>query len=127
MAAARQLPIPPRAGARCGGIVRRARHPSAATYRRRRLAATVLVVGLALAARVALAALGGGALTAPEPAPALPREPAPRSHLVQPGDTLWTIGRALQPDGDVRAVVDRLAERHRGAHLQPGEVVRLPL
>jgi hypothetical protein len=46
-------------------------------------------------------------------------------HVVQPGDTLWSIAEGLEPRGDVRALVDELAERAGGAPLQPGQ--RIPL
>ncbi|MFN0091101.1 MAG: hypothetical protein ACKVWR_12675 [Acidimicrobiales bacterium] len=37
--------------------------------------------------------------------------PAPSAvHVVVPGDSLWELGRRLQPEGDVRPVVDRLVE-----------------
>ena len=47
-------------------------------------------------------------------------------HVVQPGETLWTIARALQPRGDVRPLVDRLAKAHGGAALQVGDRIPLP-
>jgi hypothetical protein len=104
------------------------RRPSAATHRRRRVAAATLAAAVLLAARAAIGALGGGTLTAPGPAPPLRLLPiAERVHVVQPGDTLWTIGRALQPDGDVRPLVDRLAHEHPPPSLRPGELVHLPL
>lgn len=105
--------------------------PSTAVYRRRRLAAVALVVvalvtvWLALVgARVVLAgsdssmggdgvpAVAGGATAGPV-------------HVVQPGDTLWSIAEDLEPRGDVRALVDDLSERAGGAPLQPGQ--RIPL
>ena len=49
-----------------------------------------------------------------------------RVYVVQPGDTLWTIARALQPAGEIRALVDQLADRHEGAALRPGQVIHLP-
>jgi LysM repeat protein len=47
-------------------------------------------------------------------------------HIVQPGDTLWSIARRLQPEGDLRPLVDRLAMAHGGAALQVGERIGLP-
>ncbi len=41
--------------------------------------------------------------------------------VVRPGDTLWSIARSLQPTGDVRPLVDRLAERAGGARLVVGQ------
>jgi hypothetical protein len=41
--------------------------------------------------------------------------------VVRPGDTLWSIARSLQPGGDVRDLVDRLAERAGGAQITPGQ------
>jgi hypothetical protein len=46
-------------------------------------------------------------------------------YVVQPGDTMWTIARRLDPDGDVRATVDELVERHGSAAVDVGD--RLPL
>ena len=48
-----------------------------------------------------------------------------RVHVVQPGDTVWSIARSLHPHGDIRIVVDRLETRLGGATLQPGQ--RVPL
>lgn len=94
----------------------------ASTYRRRRLVAAALVVGVLLAARVLLAGLGGGPLTVSEP-PASTPMPSLIGHLtyvVQPGDTLWSIARSIEPEGDVRPVVDRLAAQLDGRPLRVG-------
>jgi Tfp pilus assembly protein FimV len=50
------------------------------------------------------------------------------SVVVEPGDTLWSIARALAPQEDVRAVVDALTEANRleGTVLTPGQVLRVP-
>ena len=93
-------------------------HPPG-TYARRRVAAVVLVVALVVAVRLLLGALGGGPLTAPEPI-------SSRVVVVQPGDTLWAIARRLDPGGDVRVTVQRLAAAHGGSVLQVGERIRLP-
>lgn len=93
----------------------------AATYRRRRLAALVVAAGLAFVAWVALGALGG-VLTAPgRSAPDVGSATSVEVVGVAPGDTLWSIARRLQPSGDVRPLVDRLAAAHGGTVLQVGE------
>ena len=105
------------------------RHP-AAVYRRRRLLVAALFLGALLAGSWVLGALGGGPLTASEAgSPAVTLELAPvsqRTHVVQPGDTLWSIARALAPEGDVRPVVDSLAAQRDGRPLQVGERITLP-
>ncbi len=47
--------------------------------------------------------------------------PAPVEVVVQPGDTLWSIARGIQPTGDVRQLVDRLAVRAGGAAVASGQ------
>jgi LysM repeat protein len=104
------------------------RQASTRVYRRRRLVVGVLVAVLLLAAGAVLGRLGGGPLTAPETAPAAVTAPAPAPrliHVVQPGDTLWVIARALQPTGDVRPLVDRLEAARHGQPLRVGEVISL--
>ena len=101
---------------------------STATYRRRRLAALVVVVGLAIAAWTALGALGG-ALTAPVRSSPPPAEGLRGPNAVDgatvvevgPGDTLWSIARRLQPEGDPRPLVDRLAASNGGAVVRAGD------
>ena len=115
-------------------LVRGGRPSRAVVYRRRRLAALVVVglaIGLVLlvivpAVRAGLGAVGGGPLT-PADAPTAPamRTVAAHVYVVQQGDTLWSIAHRLQPTGDVRPLVDRLAAAHGHGPLRPGE--RLPL
>ncbi|MGH9246934.1 MAG: LysM peptidoglycan-binding domain-containing protein [Acidimicrobiales bacterium] len=47
------------------------------------------------------------------------------AYVVQPGDTLWAIARRLDPDGDVRATVDRLVGVHGSTTVTVGD--RIPL
>jgi LysM domain-containing protein len=75
---------------------------------------------------VLVSGLGGGPpLTSPE-APLASRPVAARVHVVQPGDTLWSIARSLHPQGDVRDLVDRLAATRGRDALQVGERIVLP-
>lgn len=94
-----------------------------ATYRRRRLGVGTLTLTMLLAGWAAVGSSGGGPLSAPEPTTVLIGRQA---HVVQPGDTLWSIARSLQPQGDVRRLVDRLAAQRHGAALQVGERIALP-
>jgi nucleoid-associated protein YgaU len=111
----------------------------AATYRRRRalaVAAVVLAVALAIAGvRVGawvLTAAGGvdgaGAAPAAGTAPAVARAIpiGQRLVVVQPGDTMWSIARRVDPTGDPRATVDRLIEANGTVALQPGQRLVLP-
>jgi hypothetical protein len=104
-------------------------HRLAVTYRRRRLAAlatvVVLIVGALAAGRAALAAVTPSPPASP-PATATssgPGAPAGPVVVVRPGDTLWSIARRASPEGDVRAVVDRLAAAHGPGPLEVGEVM----
>jgi LysM repeat protein len=101
-----------------------------------RRALLVVVAGVAIAALVALAAVGAVQLLGADAAasgPASTAEPlhpagagastssAPAVVVVQSGDTLWAIARRLQPTGDVRHLVDQLADRNGGAGLVAGQ------
>ncbi|MGH9118847.1 MAG: LysM peptidoglycan-binding domain-containing protein [Acidimicrobiales bacterium] len=94
----------------------------AALVRRRRLAVVAAVAAILV---VIAARLDGGAAV---PTQAQPRPIAAGEHsvyVVQPGDTLWSIARRLDADGDVRATVDALVERHGSASVDVGD--RIPL
>lgn len=103
--------------------------PTAATYRRRRLAVLLLmvtcVVAVAVGAQAALRPLvaspGGGASAAPGVTQ------ASGGHVVRPGETLWSVAAAIAPAGsDVRATVDELAELNGGPALTVGQRLVLP-
>jgi Tfp pilus assembly protein FimV len=88
--------------------------------RRRRLVALGLVVGLAgvLSGPVAHAVGVAGPTEAERP----------RTYVVRPGDTLWSIARRSAPSADPRLVVDAIAsvnEVDPGA-LVPGQQLQLP-
>ncbi|MGI8685418.1 MAG: LysM peptidoglycan-binding domain-containing protein [Acidimicrobiales bacterium] len=129
----RVRPCPPQvAAARRPAATTAAGRPAAAQFRRRR----------AVASLVAVVLLGGGlALGVPGDVPLTPSGRAPAagsvsvdaavpvarlSYVVQPGDTLWDIARALQPSGDVRPLVQRLDAGRGGAPLRAGERLVLP-
>ena len=46
--------------------------------------------------------------------------------IVKPGDTLWSIARQLQPAGDIRPLVDRIAKINNGHSLIAGQALLLP-
>jgi hypothetical protein len=147
-----QRPVRPALRVLDGGLVPHARlaprRLPASVYRRRRIA--VAAVALAVLALVGLAFVGAQSVAsrfdgttvvstgAPDAAPATaaaasgaaavaPSAPAaaPATKVVQPGDTLWSIARELQPEGDVRPLVDRLASRLGGSSLTVGQ--RIPV
>ena len=99
--------------------------PPPPTYWHRRvvvlLAALLLIAGVGLVLRAA----GGSITHEPPAAPANPLPPT-ADYVVQPGDTVWSVARRLQPEGDVRPVVDRLAAARGGADaLAVGEVIHV--
>ncbi len=118
---ARVVPLHPRPVRRAVPVHRQpsprvTRSPRAAVYRRRRLFAAALGLGIVLTAAHAGAALGG-TTTAPERSPHVERV------VVQSGDTLWTIAERLAPHADPRAVVDALTAELGTSSVQPGELI----
>lgn len=95
-------------------------------YRRRRVMALALVVAV-VAALVFLAnAVLAGAAGGGTPSSAAGTSAVAEVHVVQPGDTLWSIARDLAPDADVRITVDQLVRLNGGAPLQVGQRLVLP-
>ena len=95
------------------------RELSPAIYRRRQIAAglaLVLVGALLWTALSVITGVGGAPVGAD-----LARQPEPTIHVVQPGDTLWTIAGTIDADGDVRDTVDRLADVNGGSALEVGQ------
>lgn len=97
----------------------------AATYRRRRLvAAVVLVAVLAVGFQVARSAVGIAAgWASPDP---VPIEGPVVVVEAQPGDTLWSLARRVHPTGDVRPVVEAIIGERGASGLQVGDDVRVP-
>lgn len=92
--------------------------PSRAVFRRRRMAvAAVAVFG------VASALLVTGAF-ATEPSPQIVQT-VPRTHVVESGQTLWSIARFYMPTGNISEFVAELA-RLNGVDLEVGQVIRIP-
>lgn len=95
----------------------RRRH-SARVYRRRRAAALGVLCGLVLAIRPAGAGLVGLA-----GAGAAPAQAHVTRHIVEPGESFWSIAKMLEPDRDPRVVVHELREAMGRDGLVPGQVV----
>ena len=114
--------------------------PTVRTLRRRRL--MVLLAALTTAVLIVLAASRAAATFRDVPASVPERRPVPAldatagsaataarraasGYVVQPGDTLWSIARHLQPEGDLRPLVDQLVDLNGGTDLAVGQ--RLPI
>jgi hypothetical protein len=102
-------------------------------YRRRRIAAAGLLVGLALfvmvatlAVQAALGRTGGGPLTATGALHAGQLADG-QVWVVRPGDTIWSIAESIDPNGDVRPLVDRITQQLHGSELYPREHLAIPL
>ena len=100
-------------------VARSHRPAAAAIYRRRRVLAALLGLGLLLAgARVGTAF--GGNLAAAE------RLPHVQQVVVEPGDSLWSIAERVAPGHDPRPIVDAVAQARGTAAVQAGETIVFP-
>ena len=97
--------------------------PAPVVFWRRRLVALLLAAAITTVAVQMLARLGDAPLAFSEPVPAAGTQDG--VYVVQPGDTLWSIARTLQPEGDVRPLVDGLATQLRGRPLTAGDRLML--
>lgn len=99
---------------------------SPGTYWRRRAVTVLALVTVGLAGVQLLGGSGGRPLSASGPSHAPMTRVSSTVHIVEPGDTLWSIARELQPEGDVRQLVDDLVAQRDGRPLQVGERITLP-
>ena len=99
---------------------RPARRHQRAVYRRRRVLAALVGLGLVLTIARAGSALGGLTLASPE------RLPHVQHVVVQPGDTLWSIAQRAVPGHDVRPVVDAMARTLGTTTVVAGQTVAVP-
>jgi hypothetical protein len=113
-------PSPPRLVVIEGGRSAAARRRRRVFLVRRLLVALVALVLLWAAAASVIGGIRGGSTAAGSPGSVA------ATRLVRPGDTLWAIAVSLHRDGDIRDVVDRLAEFNGTDELVPGQLVAIP-
>ena len=114
-------PVPARPGPRA--VAPAARLPESVYRRRRAVAATVaaaLVTLVLVVGRPERVPVGEANLW-PSTGDVSQSMELPGVYVVQPGDTLWDIARALAPGGDPRALVHELAGTAGGTALEPGQ------
>ena len=96
------------------------RPAAAAVYHRRRLAVGVVLVMVG-ALLWTMATWAANSAVGIDPVGANRSQTAVAVHVVQPGDTLWSIASEIDPNGDVRDTVDRLADLNGGSALSVGQ------
>jgi nucleoid-associated protein YgaU len=114
----------PRRAVRAGRATPSRGGPESAPLRLTRRGRAV-VVGLLLN----LAVAGAGALTLAGSSAPADRPAATSTVVVQPGDTLWSIARDLDPTGDPRRALAELKELNdlRGSTIEVGRQLLLPV
>ena len=98
----------------------------AATYRRRRLVAALVVLTVLVVAVQLAQALAGVAAGWSTPPPAAIDGPTVTIEAER-GDTLWSLAREVHPDGDVRPVVRAMVAERGTAAVAEGEQVQVPV
>lgn len=96
-----------------------------AVDRRVRLARLVAVSGLGVLGAVVLSTRFADA-ESPAPAATGVGVSSAVVVVVQPGETLWSVARALQPSGDVRPLVARLSRANGGSGVRAGDRLTVP-
>lgn len=106
--------------------------PTAAVFLRRRLVALVVLITLMVGAW-SLAGMGLGLVSSRTTSSAAitgqsSSSPAaqPQVWTVRPGDTLWSIARALKPTGDIQPVLMPLIKQYQGKPLTVGQTIQIP-
>jgi hypothetical protein len=94
-----------------------ARSHQRAVYRRRRVLAALVGLGLVLAMVRVGVTLGGSSLATPE------RLPHVQQIVVQPGDSLWSIANRAAPGHDVRPIVAHLVQSLGTSTVTAGESI----
>ena len=121
------------------------RRPAHAVYVRRRLLVGLVVCGLltvlGVTAQSVLADRGGVPASAPTvrpvtaelaaaSSPSVPASPSAAAagtlYIVQPGDTLWSLGELFHGSASIAGYVDALVARNGGASVQVGQLLTLP-
>ena len=90
--------------------------------RRRRVVVVFLIAfvfALCIGAGQVLANRGGAPASTPTVRPA-------QRHIIQPGETLWTLASEHHGGMSQSAYLDRLVTANNGSHLEVGQVVMLP-
>lgn len=114
-------------------VIQGGRSPQAMAkvYRRRRVLAVVLLLAVVITGAIVIRAGLHLAYDAATPSAVVPavREPlaGERVIVVQPGDTLTSIARALQPEGDISPLVARLTKAHGPQMLMAGDRLIVPV
>ena len=99
---------------------RPARSHQRAVYRRRRVLAALVGLGLVLAMARAGVMLGGSSLATSE------RLPHVQLLVAQPGDTLWSLAQRAAPGHDVRPIVDAMVKSRGTSTVNADELVSVP-
>jgi hypothetical protein len=99
---------------------RPARSHQRAVYRRRRVFAALVGLGLALTMVRAGVTLGGSSLATSE------RLPHVQTVVVEPGDTLWSVAERAVPGRDVRPIVDAMERTLGTSTVIPGQAISVP-